>query len=95
MELQKAIKIHFAQKLNPFSKLFLNRVFKGLFWIRSDTSKVILIPNEYLNIQYIIISLSDSFRAQTLLKNSLQTKTNLVYLVSPKSSLSMAFLVPK
>ena len=95
MELQKAIKSHFAQKLNPFNKLFLNRVFKGLFWLRSDTSKVILIPNEYLNIQYIIISLSDSFGAQTLLKTSLQTKTNLVYLVSSMLSLCRAFLVPK
>ena len=32
-----------------------------LFWVRSDSNKVVLIPNVYLHVWYIIISLKDSF----------------------------------
>ena len=62
-------------KLSPFNNLCLNRAFKKLFWHRSDSSKVILIQNEYLNIEYIIISLRESFGAPTKLKNAHRTKT--------------------
>ena len=48
---------------------------EGFFWLRSDSSKVVLILNEYLNIYCIIITLRDSFRPQKSVKKSLRRKT--------------------
>ena len=61
LELKKTLKTHFAKKLSPFNNLCLNRAFKELFLHKSDSSKVVLNPNEYSNILYIITSLRDSF----------------------------------
>ena len=40
----------FAQKQSLCNKFCQNIAFQGLLWLRSDSSKVVLIPNEYLNI---------------------------------------------
>ena len=61
LEMQQILKTHFALNLNAYDKFYLNRSFKGLFWLRSDSRKVVLILHEYLNIYCIIISLRDSF----------------------------------
>ena len=50
LELQQAVKTHFALKLSHYNLFFQNRAFKEFFWLRSDSSKVVLIPNQYLNI---------------------------------------------
>ena len=41
----KALKTHFALKLSLYNKFCLDRAFEGQFWLRSDSSKVFLIPN--------------------------------------------------
>ena len=74
-EHQKTSKTHFALKLNLYNKFCLNRAFEGLFWVRSDSSKVVLIRNVYLHIYYIIISLKHSLGAPTSLKKSPRAKT--------------------
>ena len=74
-EHQKTSKTHFALKLSLYNNFCLNRAFQGLFWLRSDPSKAVLIPNVYLHIYYIIISLKDSLRAPTSLKKFLHAKT--------------------
>ena len=71
---QTNLKKFFAQKLSPFNSLCVNRDFKGLFLHRSDSSKVVLIPNEYLNIEYIIISLRNLFGAKYALKIHFELK---------------------
>ena len=69
------LKTHFALNLSAYNKFYVNQAFKGLHWLRCDSSKVVLILNEYLSIYYVIISLSDLFGAQTNLKKSLCSKT--------------------
>ena len=80
------LKIHFAQNLSAYDEFYPSRAFKGLFGLRSDTSKVVFILNKYLNIYCIIISLKDSFGAITRLKNSRHAKTKSFLVVLPKSS---------
>ena len=75
MDLQQALKTNFAQKLSAYNQFDLNRGFKGLLWLRNMSSKVDLILNEYLNKDYDIISLRESFGAQTNLKKSIRAKT--------------------
>ena len=70
----KTLELHFALNLSAYNKFYLNRAFKGLYWLRCDSSKIVLTLNEYLNIYCVIISLRDSFRAQTNLKKSLRQK---------------------
>ena len=69
MELQHNLKTHFALNLSAYNKFYVNRASKGLCWLRWDPRKVVLILNEHLNKDYDIISLRDSFGAQTNLKN--------------------------
>ena len=71
----KTSKTQFALKLSLYNKFCLNRAFEGLFLLRSDSSKVVLIPNVYLHIYYFIISLKDALGAPTSLKKSLRAKT--------------------
>ena len=52
--------------------------FNWVFWLRSDSSKIVLIPTEYLSIYYIIISIKYSFGAPTSLKKSLRAKLCLI-----------------
>ena len=59
--MQQTLKTHFALNLNAYNKFYVNRCFKELFRLRSDSRKVVSILNEYLNIYCIIISLRDSF----------------------------------
>ena len=73
--MQQTLKTQFALNLNACNKFYLNRAFKGLSWLRSDSSKVVLILHVYLNTYCIIISLRDSFSAPTSHKNSLRAKT--------------------
>ena len=75
LDLQKTLKTYFALNLSAYNKFYLTRAFKGLYWLRCDSSKVVLILNEYLNMYCIIINLRDSFGVQTNLKNSLRAKT--------------------
>ena len=72
--MQQTLKTHFALNLSAYNKFNLNRAFKGLFWLQSDSSKVVLIQQEYLNVYCSIISLRDSFWAPTSLKKSLRVK---------------------
>ena len=74
MELQHTLKTHFAVNLSAYNKFYLNRAFKGLYWLRCDSSKVVLFLNTYLKIYCVIISLRDSFGAQKILKKSHHTK---------------------
>ena len=74
MDLQKTLKTHFVLNLSAYSKFYVNPGFKGLYWLRCDSSKVVLILNEYLNIYFVIISFRDSFGALTNLKKSLRAK---------------------
>ena len=76
LEIQQTLKTHFALNLSAYNKFYLNKAFNGLFWLQSDSSKVVLNLHEYLNIYCIIISLRDSFLAPTSLKNSLHAKIN-------------------
>ena len=89
--MQQTLKTHFALNLSAYNKFYLNQAFKGLFWLRSDPRKVVLILNEYLNIYYVIIILRDSFIALTRLKKSVRTQTKSFWEVVPKSSLKRAF----
>ena len=73
--MQQTLKTPLAPKLSAENKFYLNRAFKGLFWLQSESSKVVLILHEYLNIYCIIISLMDSFRAPTSHRKSLRVKT--------------------
>ena len=75
LELQQTLKTHFPLNLIAYNKFYLNRAFKGLYWLRCDSTKVVLILIEYLNIYCVIISLRDSFGAQTNLKKSFRVKT--------------------
>ena len=76
LELEQTLKRHFALNTSAYNKLYLNRAFKGFYWLRCDSSKVFFILNEYLNIHCVIICVRDSFRAQTNLEKSLCGKTN-------------------
>ena len=40
------LKTHFALNLSAYNKVYLNRAFKGPFWLRSDSSKVVLSSNK-------------------------------------------------
>ena len=75
MELEKTIKTQFALNVSTYDKFYLNVAFKVLFWLRTKSSKFVLILNEYLNINCIIISLRDSFRSPKRVKNSLRAKS--------------------
>ena len=75
MSRNKNLKAKFALNVSTYNKFYVNLAFKGLFWLQSDSSIVVLILNEYLNIYCIIISLIDSFGALTRIKKSLPTKT--------------------
>ena len=88
--MQQTLKTHFALNLSAHNKFYLNRAFIGLFWLRSDSSKVVLILHEYWNIYCIIVSLTESFWAPTSLKKSLRKKTKSFCQVVPKSSLYRA-----
>ena len=61
LEIQKTLKTQFALNLSAYNKFYLNRAFKGLLSLRSDSNKVVLFLHEYLNINCIIISVRDSF----------------------------------
>ena len=74
LERKQSLKTHFPLNLIAYNKFYLNRAFKGLYWLRCDSTKVVLILIEYLNIYCVIISLRDSFGAQTNLKRSLRQK---------------------
>ena len=73
--MQQSLKTHFALNLSAYNKFLLIGAFKGLFWLRNDKSKVVLILHEYTNINFITISLRDSFGGQPSFENSLRTKT--------------------
>ena len=75
LELQQTLKTHFALNLSAYNKLYVNRAFKGLSCLWCDSSNVVLMLNEYLKIYYVIISLRESFGAQTKLKKSIRVKT--------------------
>ena len=51
LEVKQALKTHFAQKQCRYNEFDPNRAFKGLFGLRSDSGKVVLIPNEYLKVK--------------------------------------------
>ena len=85
--MQQTLKTYFALNPSAYNKFYLNQAFKGLFWLRSDSTKVVLILHEYLNIYFIIISLRDSFWEPTSLQKSLREKTKSFWQVVPKSSL--------
>ena len=70
----KHLKISLRAKSSAYNKFYLNREFKGLYWLRCHSSKTILTLNEYLNIYCVIISLRDSFGGSKNLKKSLRTK---------------------
>ena len=74
LEIQHTLKNDVALNLSAHNKFHVNRAFKGLFRLRCDSSKVVLFLNKYLNIYCVIISLRDSFGAQTNLKKSLRQK---------------------
>ena len=61
--MQQTLKNHFALNISAYNKFYLNRGFKGLLWLWSHSSRVVLILYEYFNINCIIISLRDSFWA--------------------------------
>ena len=74
MELQQTLKPHFALNLSAYDKFYRNRDFTGLFRLRSGSSKVFLILNEYLNIYCIIIWPRDLFGAPKALKSHFAQK---------------------
>ena len=59
--MKQTLKTHFALNLSAFNKFYPNRAFKGRFWLRSDSNKVVLMLHVCLNIYCIIISPRDSF----------------------------------
>ena len=65
----------FTLNVNTYNKFYLNLGVKVLFRLRSESSKVVLMPNEYLNIYCIIISLRDSLRPPKSVKKSLRAET--------------------
>ena len=73
-EVKQALETHYALKQCPYNWFDPNRAFKRLFWLRSDSGKVVSIPNEYLKVKYIVINLRDSFGAPTSIKNSFRFK---------------------
>ena len=89
------MKTRFALKQSHYNEFYPSRAFKGLFGLRSDTSKVFFILNEYFNVYCIIISLKDLFGAITRLKNSLLVKTMSVLVVLAKLSHERACLAAK
>ena len=75
LEMKQTLKTHFSLNLNAYNKFYVNRSFKELFWLRSESRNVVSILHEYLNIYWIIISLGDSFWAPTSLQKLLRAKT--------------------
>ena len=73
--MKQTLKTHFALNLNAYNKFYVNRSFKELFSLRSESRKVVLILHEYLNIYCVIRSLRDSVGAQTNFKKSPRAKT--------------------
>ena len=76
MELQQTLKTHFALILSAYNKFYLNRAFKGLYWLGCDSSKAVLILNEYLNMYCVIVSLGTHLELQQTLKRHFALNTS-------------------
>ena len=74
LELKKTLKMHFALNLSADNKFYLNRAFKGLYWLPCGSSKVVYILNEYLNMSCVIVSQGTHLELKQTLKSHFAQK---------------------
>ena len=70
----KNLELHFALNLSACNKFYLNRAFKGLYWLPCDSSKVVYILNEYLPMYCVIVSLGTHLELKKTLKSHFAQK---------------------
>ena len=70
----KTLELHFALNLSAYNKFYLNRAFKGLYWLPCDSSKVVYILNEYLPMYCVIVSLGTHLELKKTLKSHFAQK---------------------